>query len=284
MKIYDCFTFYNELDLLEIRLRELYDWVDCFVVVESNQTFTNRPKSYIYEQARARFAPWADKIRYIKHESNNRANPWDNETEQRDAILKGLTDANDGDLVLIGDADEIPRASAVNYMREHNTHIFYGLRMPLFNFKFNYMRVTPGQYDVWTMGIMAGYLNENLTPNFLRNQRFELNGFGFQDATDQVCMVEHAGWHFGYLGDNEYLRDKAQSFSHQEVNHPEFLESIDLDKSIAERKEWDRTQANQYEIVELDTYFPESVKKFPGFILDNSVANAYNLLPPFPYR
>ena len=146
------------------------------------------------------------------------------------------------------------------------------------------MRVTPGQYDVWTMGIMAGYLNESLTPNFLRNQRFELNGFGFQDATDQVCMVEHAGWHFGYLGDNEYLRDKAQSFSHQEVNRPEFLESIDLDKSIAERKEWDRTQANQYEIVELDTYFPESVKKFPGFILDNSVTNAYNLLPPFPYK
>ena len=285
MRIFDCFTFYNELDLLELRLRELYNHVDHFVIVESNQTFTNRPKNYIFEMAKARFAPWKDKIRYIKHKSRSHHNPWDNETEQRNAIMDGLYDADPSDIAIISDVDEIPRAAAVDYMREHNTHIYYGLRMPLFNFKFNYMRTTPGQYDVWAMGIMAGYLNDNVTPNFLRNQRFELNVFPYQHNDDQICMVEHAGWHFGYLGDNEYLKDKAQSFSHQEVNTPEFLANIDVAKSIAEGKEWDRSQPNQYQVVRATDYFPADIDKFLSFILDHPDGNdPLDFLPPFAYN
>ena len=47
MKIYDCFTFYNEFDLLELRLRETSDLVDYFVVVEANTTFQNQPKELL---------------------------------------------------------------------------------------------------------------------------------------------------------------------------------------------------------------------------------------------
>ena len=46
IKIYDCFTFYNEFDLLELRLTELYNYVDYFVIVEADTTFTNRPKPF----------------------------------------------------------------------------------------------------------------------------------------------------------------------------------------------------------------------------------------------
>ena len=58
MRVYDTFIFYNELDLLEIRLRELYDHVDVFVLVESNLTLTNHPKPYIFEESQERFRPW----------------------------------------------------------------------------------------------------------------------------------------------------------------------------------------------------------------------------------
>ena len=95
-------------------------------------------------------------------------------------------------------------------------------------------------------------------------------------------VIDHAGWHFGYLGNKEYLIDKAQSFSHTEVNRPDFFEQLDIDASISERKEWDRTQPNQYAIVELDNYFPEYLiknkDKYAEYILDNPETNVYNIL------
>lgn len=274
MKIFDCFTFYNELDLLEIRLEELYTNVDHFVIVESNQTFTNRPKNYIFDEARARFEKYLDKIIYIKvDDMPGSVNPWDNERHQRNCIMRGLVTASPDDIIIISDCDEVLRASAIDLIRNSGQQLF-ALRMPLFNFKFNYMRTTPGEYDCWAMAACKQILDTN-TPDALRNTRFNPAGF---------TIIEHAGWHFGYLGDNEYLRDKAQSFSHQEVNSPEFLKHIDVEKSIAERKEWDRNQSNKYAIVELNDYFPKSLSLYPDFILDNAEANAYNLLPPFPYK
>lgn len=278
MRIYDCFTFYNELDLLEIRLQELYTTVDHFVIVEANQTFTNRAKAFLFEENKDRYSKYLDKIIHIRVEDMpGSSDPWDNERHQRNSIVRGLGDAEQNDIVIISDCDEVPRAQAIESMRT-STHPVFALRMPLYNFKFNYMRTTPGEYDCWAMAVRKGVLNE-FTPDTIRNQRFNSGAF---------YNVEHAGWHFGYLGDNEYLRDKAQSFSHQEVNSPEFLAAIDVDKSIAERKEWDRNQSNRYEIVELDNYFPESIvnnqEQYSKFILANPVTKSIDLLPSFPYN
>ena len=274
MKIFDCFTFYNELDLLEIRLEELYDTVDYFVIVEANQTFTNRAKPFLFEENKHRYSKWVDKIIHVRVEDMpGETDPWVNEVHQRNAIQRGLATANPQDIIIVSDCDEVLRSAAVEFMR-HSGQQLFALRMPLFNFKFNYMRTTPGEYEPWAMAACKQILDAN-TPDVLRNTRFNPTGF---------CFVEHAGWHFGYLGDNEYLKDKAQSFSHQEVNTPEFLEQIDIDASIAERKEWNRKEANQYKIVELNNYFPKTLTSYPNFVLDNPEVSAYNILPPFPYQ
>lgn len=276
MKIFDCFTFYNELDLLEIRLEELYDTVDHFVIVESNQTFTNRPKPFLFEENKSRYAKYMDKIIHIKVEDMpGSTNPWDNEQHQRNAIARGIVDAELDDIIIISDCDEVLRSEAVKTIRDSKYKLF-AFRMPLFNFKFNYMRVRPGEYDFWAMAASKSHLIK-FPADAIRNQRHNVN-------TEYFTIIDHGGWHFGYLGNNDYLRDKAQSFSHQEVNSPEFLAAIDIDKSIAERKEWDRNQNNQYQIVELNDYFPNSLLNYPQFILDKPEANAYNLLPPFPYK
>ncbi len=47
-KIYDCFIFNNETDLLEIRLNILNDYVDHFVIIESSETFTGLKKKTIF--------------------------------------------------------------------------------------------------------------------------------------------------------------------------------------------------------------------------------------------
>lgn len=281
MRIFDCFTFYNELDLLELRLRELYDKVDHFVIVEATTTFTNRAKPLYFDLNRKRYSEWADKIRHIVVDLPQSTNAWDNETAQRDTIIQGCLDREPNDIVIVTDVDEILRPDAVDKLRA-SEQTLWPMRMPVFNFKFNYMRVTPGEYDVWGMAARASTFDE-ITPNSLRGMRFQFAGLPYGYNSGGIEIIEHAGWHFGYLGNNEYLRDKAQSFSHTEVNTPEFLEHIDIDQSIAERKEWDRNQANRYEIVELDNYFPRTLLdrqlQYQQFILDNPVKQVHDILP-----
>lgn len=282
MRIFDCFTFYNELDLLELRLQELYNTVDAFVIVEGTSTFTNRPREPIFGKHAQRFKQYMDKIRYLPVDLPGSANAWDNEEAQRNAILHCLLDAEDNDLILISDVDEIPRPAAIEYMRDAD-QIIYALRMTLSNFKFNYVRTNPGQYDVWTMAGRGSVFKE-ITPNQLRNFRFNFFGAEYRHKNQGCELVEHAGWHFGYMGDNEYLRDKAQSFSHTEVNTPEFLEHIDIDKSIAEGKEWNRAQDAQYQIVDLDGYFPSGCSRYTNFIMPDSGKKIVDFLPAYPYN
>jgi beta-1,4-mannosyl-glycoprotein beta-1,4-N-acetylglucosaminyltransferase len=66
MKVYDCFTFFNELDLLEVRLEELYEVVDYFVIAEANMSHSGKPKDWILGPNMDRFAKFANKIRYLR--------------------------------------------------------------------------------------------------------------------------------------------------------------------------------------------------------------------------
>jgi hypothetical protein len=283
MRIYDCFTFYNELDLLEIRLQELYNSVDHFVLVEANQTFTNRPKPFLFEDNKSRYAQWLDKIIHIKVEDMpGTTNPWDNEIHQRNSILRGINDANDEDIIIVSDCDELLRSEAVDAIRNSEQHLF-ALRMPLYNFKFNYMRTTPGEYDCWAMAARRTVFND-ITPNSLRDLRHSFSSSPYQFTNNGCVVVEHAGWHFGYMGDKNYLIDKAQSFSHQEVNRPDFIEQLDVEASIREGKEWDRTQSNKYTVVELNDYFPTTLGNYPQFILDDGLTKPLDLLPKYPYN
>ena len=287
IKIYDCFPFYNELDLLELRLTELYDFVDHFVLVEANMTHQGNPKPYYYEDNKARYAPWADKIIHIQvDDMPNDPDSWVNEAHHRDQIRQGIADARPDDLILISDLDEIIRPAALQYMVASDQSLF-ALRMSLHNFKFNYMRATPGEYDIWAMAGRRALLND-ITPTEFRRIRFQFMSAPYQFKNDGCEVIEHGGWHFGYMGNNEWLRNKAKNFAHAEVNRPEFIEQIDVEKSIAERKEWNRGNPNdRYSIVELDSYFPKTIvdnqQKYAAFILSNPEAKAVDLLPKYPY-
>jgi len=290
MKIYDCFTFYNEHELLELRLRELYAHVDHFVIVESNQTFTNNSKPWNFDIGK--YSNYADKIIYIQVEDMpNSANPWDNEHHQRNAILRGLTDAADDDIVIVSDVDEVLRPVAVDHLRASEQTIF-ALRMPLYNFKFNYMRCTPGQYDVWAMAARRSVLDNTLgkiTPNSLRDLRHSFHGAPHQLVNNGCEVIEHAGWHFGYFGNRDHLVDKAQNFSHQEVNRPEFINQIDIDASIQAGTSWARYNTDEhYAVVDLDSYFPktvvENLDRYKDYILANATANALAILPTYTYN
>ena len=287
-KIYDCFTFYNELDLLDVRLAELYNHVDYFVIVEANTTFTNRPKPFYFNENKERYSKYFDKIIHVKVEDMpNNDDPWVNEDFQRNQIMRGLTDATETDIIVVSDVDEIPRAAAIDHLRT-SEQVLFAFRVPIYNFKFNYMKLNPDRYNIWIMATTYNLLSAT-SPNMLRGLRF-----GFFDKpykfTNSGCeVIEHGGWHFGYLGDEQHLRDKAQSFSHAaEVNTPEFLGQIDVEASIAKRTSWKQDSDDRYEIVEVDNYLPKEIvnnqEKYQKYILDNPVAKTLDLLPSYPYN
>ena len=287
MKIYDCFTFYNELDLLDVRLAELYNHVDYFVIVEANTTFTNRSKPFYFNENKERYSKYFDKIIHVKVEDMpNNVDPWANEEFQRNQIMRGLTDATETDIIMVSDVDEIPRASAVDYVRTSDQVIF-AFRVPIYNFKFNYMKLNPDRYNIWIMATRHNALLQ-LSPNILRTLRFGFFDTGYKFVNDGCEVIEHGGWHFGYMGDNQHLIDKAQSFSHSEVNTPEFLEQIDVEASIAKRTSWKQDSDDCYEIVEVDNYLPKEIvdnqEKYQKYILGNPVAKTLDLLPKYPYN
>lgn len=114
-RIWDCFLFFRELDLLEIRLAQLSPMVHRFVLVEAAYDFRGQPKPLIYAENKARFAAFADKIEHVVVETEP-PDPdarWARQRWQRDQVLPALTGAAPDDLVMISDLDEIPTDEAL---------------------------------------------------------------------------------------------------------------------------------------------------------------------------
>jgi len=256
MKIYDCFTFYNEFDLLDLRIAEMYDHVDYMVLVEANHTFQNEPKHFNFKH-RMKEYEHLDKLIYIGVEDMPLSpDPWTNERHQRDSIMLALDEAADDDLIIISDIDEILRPSTIAQLRQGTSQI-YGFRLPLFNFKYNYMLVTQDCYSVWNGAIKKGLLE---SPEDFRRQRHTLNTLGWQYSDSTVSIIEHAGWHFTYLGGDDFARNKIRSFAHADDNRPEVLNQIDVEESIRQGRGIKLDNGDYlFKPVKIDDYLPITI-------------------------
>lgn len=271
MKIYDCFPFYNELDLLDLRLAELYEHVDHFVIVEATTTFQSNPKELFLRDNWDRYAKYHDKmIHIIVDDAPGDSNAWINDIFQRNAIMRGLVDAADDDICIIGDADEILRPEVIDDMRARPKAIM-GFRTPYFNFKLNYMLVNDAEsYCVWVVACQRKLLSE---PDAFRGSRFDLTRLPMNYEDESIRMYEHAGWHFTYLGDTAFVRNKIESFAHTELNTTQVLDAIDVDKMIAKGVGFNPRDSRPFVPVILDDYFPKSV-------LQNKEVLSPYLMPP----
>jgi len=195
--IYDCFTFFNENELLELRLMTLYDTVDRFVIVEAGQTFTGKPKPFNFIMPER----YADKIRYIKLISLPFKNAWDNEFFQRNSITKGLYDAKPDDVIIISDVDEIPNPEAIRKGLAHDTFI---LEQRLF-----YYYINCEQAQLWPgpVGVRKQLLR---SPQAVRESR----GSG-------INVIPNGGWHYSFLGGVKSIQEKLNAFAETQVNTPD---------------------------------------------------------------
>ncbi|MBB4219922.1 DUF5672 family protein [Variovorax guangxiensis] len=245
-RVYDCITYNGEADILAARLHELSEVVDCFVIVEADRTFSGEPKALRFDAADPRIAAFLPRIRYIAvhdmpvvdeaadaaavvgdwHSDTPKSGFWIREKFQRNQVMRGLHDAAAHDLVMVSDADEIPRAEIVRAMRDDRRRDVFGLCLAFYYFYANYRNVEgPEASSVWTVAATRATL-DRLTPDQLRMR--------VRSGAQPALILADAGWHFSYLAMSEdAVRAKIRGFAHQEYNSQAFLDAIDIPALLA---------------------------------------------------
>lgn len=203
--IYDCFLFHNELELLELRLAELSDAVDMFVLCESPRTFTGKDKPLHFHENKLSFVLWLPKIRYLCYDQDPHEDPWRNEWAQRDFLERGLVDAEPEDVVLLSDVDEIPRAESIPATPPDPPVIFQQ--------RLYYYYVNCFQEQVWR-GTLAGS-RESLHPFSMQRpgDLYRRREKGQPTRKFSSGQIIDGGWHFSFLGGVERIKDKIESYS-----------------------------------------------------------------------
>jgi beta-1,4-mannosyl-glycoprotein beta-1,4-N-acetylglucosaminyltransferase len=218
--IIDAFLFFNELKLLELRLIELNEFVDYFILVESRKTFSNKDKKLYYSDNKHLFEKYHKKIINIILDDLIGDDEWEREIYQRNAIQLGLDKIKslENDLLIISDCDEIPNNEIFhqNLNEEiyslHQDVYYYNLES-IKPYKWNYPKI--------------------VTYNMFKNLGGAQNCRLFKTAT----IIENGGWHFTYFGGLENIILKIDSFSHQEFNKPEYNDREILSYNINNKKD-----------------------------------------------
>ena len=204
-RIYDCFPFCNELDLLEVRLAELYAVVDRFVLVEATFTHAGDPKPLHYAENRGRFAAYADKIIHVVVADDPGGFAWQREAHQRDAIMRGLDGCDPTDMIVISDADEILRPWVMERLRREpdDGRSLFAPHLDIFLYFLDLKSPDP-----WVSVAAAPW---ELIRRIGTNRARYLAKLGHGRA------VPDAGWHFTWMGGVERFRAKLQAFAHREM-------------------------------------------------------------------
>ena len=123
MKIYDCFLYFDEDFLVDIRFNILNEFVDYFVIIEGSKTWQNNYKGFNFDISK--FQKFKDKIIYLKAETLPEGeNPWLRENFQRNYIFEGIKSANDNDIIIISDLDEIPNPEKIKLFNKKKYAVF----------------------------------------------------------------------------------------------------------------------------------------------------------------
>lgn len=203
MKVIDCFMFFNEIELLDLRLRVLADVVDHHVLVEADRSFTGKPKPMVFGTVRDMFQEFSDKITCVPVTDLPIAtpeDPWAAEEFQRNCIFRGLRQIGieKGDRVIVSDVDEIPSPDAI---RRH----LHREEWTLFRQKLFYYYTNLKLKRAWGGSVMAP-VGTFRTPQQLR--RFAMR--------NQFSGARNGGWHYSYLAGYDPLRilNKVQNIVH----------------------------------------------------------------------
>ena len=270
MKTYDCFNFFNELDLLDIRLNYLDKYVDKFVIVESTVTFSGNEKRLYFEENKHLFDKFKDKIIHIivddtpddftrleestgdqlQDKINQYVNKspgwgksekqWGREIFQRECIFRGIKDCNDDDVIILSDLDEIPNADIIRDLKFDNIRCFE-LKQRVFYYHINLLRELN-----WSGTKISKWKSvKESTINEIRQNKI----------TDSV--ISEGGWHLSFMGGEERIIEKIEAYSHQEFNHESIKNNVS--RNVDQKTDIFHRDGNRCEVVDINIEYPNEI-------------------------
>ena len=267
--IYDCFQFFNELDILKIRLNVLGPVVDKFVISEATETFSGLKKPLYYEENKELFAEFADKIIHVVVEDTPEGDTHYRDTFQKNAVTRGLKDCTDEDVIIFSDLDEIPNPDMIReILRNFQEDKIYHFAQRLFYCYLNMEEVSgsllsyAGEFEGVEHKKWIG--TKMLSYKLLREQNLMLGELRFPERKEIGIRVEDGGWHFGYMGGHgekdirKRVQEKVISAAHQEYNSKHVLSNVT--DQIKDGKDIFGRNA-QFVRCEIDESFPAYIRE-----------------------
>ena len=230
MKIYDCFMYFDEDIVLDVRLNVLDKYVDKFVIIESEFNHKGEKRNPLFDINK--FIKFKDKIEYIlvgtmpneieiinEKDSKNEIyrksifNAWKRENYQRNQIKKGLVSASNDDWVIISDLDEIPNLEKINIKEIKEDLIFF--KQDMMYYKFNLILK-----DYKWVGSKACKMKNLISPQWIRDIKdkkyswWRIDTFFSKRKYKNIFFVKDGGWHFSYLKNPKNIEKKLKSYLH----------------------------------------------------------------------
>ena len=252
MKIFDCFMYFDEEVVVDVRLNTLGQFVDYFVIVESR--FTHKGDRRELKFNHKKFENFKNKIIYVVDDQvypqTEEIKSQDDEGEKsrkyiynasyrengkRNLIKKGLSEAENEDLILISDVDEIPNLSNLD-LKEINEKIIL-FKQDIFYYKFNLY--LPNLRWTGTKACKKKYL---ISPQWLRNIKdrkypfFRLDTFFSKTKYINLKIIDNGGWHFSNIKTAKEIKHKLQSYLHHREFDENPLSVNDIDKIIKDKQ------------------------------------------------
>lgn len=255
--VYDCFIFNNELDLLDIRFNVMNRITDRFVLVESQKNFQGKDKPLYFEENKERYSQFLDKVIHIVVKDFGTPCPidWDCEKIQREYILDGLKDANDDDIIIISDCDEIPNPNTV--LKCMNQPKIKSLRQFNYQYYLNNLAVGRTCTEEQTSKIL---FMKDIRNNILGAENGIINTIKFNHGTKQT-IIPDGGWHFTSCGNIEIVKEKLLSNSFHEN------ETIEIRMDLIKNHDYYKNLKFLWNVQQplipliLDYHFPEYIRK-----------------------
>tara|TARA_B100000768_G_scaffold45897_1_gene44686 strand:- start:193 stop:993 length:801 start_codon:yes stop_codon:yes gene_type:complete len=256
MAIYDCFQYFDEDHMVDLRLNILNQYVDYFVISESTKTHQGKDKKINFDIKK--FSKFKDKIKFIVADYSKEINFNKHiggespiEQHQRNSLIKGIEDASSEDLIILSDSDEIPDLTKLNEINNNKKFIAFSQKM--FMYKMNLQNIDESDW----IGSKITKKKNITTMQNLRNLKFKKYPFWRIDKNNLQTI--HGGWHFSFLQTSEQILKKIKSFSHGEFDINNINEKS-IEKKILKNEDIFGRSISLKKI-ELDTSYPNYILK-----------------------
>jgi beta-1,4-mannosyl-glycoprotein beta-1,4-N-acetylglucosaminyltransferase len=258
MKVYDCFIFFNENMLTEIRFNILNKYVDYFVICESYYDHRGNVKGYLFDIKK--FENFKDKIIYLKIEKfPDNIGIWERQDYQRNYLLRGLKNINKKDVVIYSDADEIINPKLIAKFEDIKNNVAI-CNQYCFYYKLNLLS---DQYKKTWQGsriVKFEFLKSFSWLRSIDKKNLKYSFFRF-DKFKRIQIFEDGGWHFSYLMSEKEIQKKIKAWTHSELDTAENNNLETIKDRVRSNKDLFGRNITLTKIEFTKDHFPEHIVK-----------------------